>query len=167
MLETSIENVTRTVCHTLKTHDKRLVSAESCTGGLLASYLTSFAGASSFFERGFITYSNQAKQDLLNIDDHTLKSYGAVSRETAAAMAQGALANSRSDIAVSITGVAGPDGGTAEKPVGLVCFGLCGHAISPVTEEGHFDGSRETIRMQSVLNCLKMLMRYIEPESEL
>ena len=98
----------------------RLVTAESCTGGLLAAALTDIPGSSDVFERGFVTYSNDAKTELLDVPPELIAKHGAVSREVAEAMARGALANSRADIAVAVTGVAGPGGGTSEKPVGLV-----------------------------------------------
>lgn len=163
MLESSIEHITKTLFHALKAHESRLVTAESCTGGLLASYITSIAGASNIFERGFITYADSAKQELLKLNERTLTEHGAVSAETAAEMARGALDNSHSDIAMAITGIAGPDGGTDEKPVGLVYFGLCSHATGTITEEHDFEGERKTIRLQSVLAALKILMRHLEP----
>src|SRR5687768_7710588 len=99
-----------------------LVTAESCTGGWVAQAVTSVAGSSDWFERGFVTYSNDAKHDLLGVRKKTLDAHGAVSEETAREMAQGALARSKGTLAVAITGVAGPGGGSREKPVGMVCF---------------------------------------------
>lgn len=165
-LDTTIENAVRTLFYALQAHELRLVAAESCTGGLLASYLTSVTGASRIFERGFITYADEAKQELLGVDARTLSENGAVSAATAAEMAQGALDNSDSDIAISITGIAGPDGGTAEKPVGLVYMGLCSREMTPITEEQHFEGTRDTIRMQTVLAAMNMSMRHLEPGGE-
>jgi len=105
-------------------HNKLLlVSAESCTGGWVAKSITDLAGSSVIFDRGFVTYSNQAKQDMLNVSKKTLEQFGAVSEQVVKEMVEGALKNSRADIAVSISGVAGPDGGTPEKPLGMVCFG--------------------------------------------
>ena len=101
-----------------------IATAKSCTGGLVAGLLTEIPGSSAVFERGFVVYSNEAKEELLGIPAETLARHGAVSEPTARAMAEGALKASRADIAVSVTGVAGPDGGTAEKPVGLVWFAL-------------------------------------------
>ena len=100
-----------------------LVSAESCTGGWVAKQVTDLAGSSSIFDRGFVTYSNQAKQDMLGVSSDALDNYGAVSEQVVIEMVEGALKNSQADIALSISGIAGPGGGTKEKPVGTVCFG--------------------------------------------
>jgi nicotinamide-nucleotide amidase len=105
---------------------ERLTTAESCTGGWVGQCMTAVAGSSRWFERGFITYSNEAKTELLGVSGDTLGSQGAVSEATAAAMALGALARSHADWAIAITGIAGPDGGTPEKPVGTVCFAWAG-----------------------------------------
>ncbi|MCH9645362.1 MAG: CinA family protein [Proteobacteria bacterium] len=99
--------------------------AESCTGGGLSSLLTSQSGASEYFDRGFVTYSNQAKMDMLDVFEHTLDEFGAVSEQVAEQMASGAMRHANTDVSVSITGIAGPTGGSVEKPVGTVCFGFC------------------------------------------
>jgi nicotinamide-nucleotide amidase len=114
-----IHELTTLLIHTHKT----VVTAESCTGGMLAAYLTDLPGSSQWFERGFVTYSNAAKIELLNVPPQLLTQFGAVSCEVAHAMASGALAASHADLSIAITGIAGPDGGTLEKPVGTVCFG--------------------------------------------
>ncbi len=101
-----------------------LTTAESCTGGLIASQITSFAGSSAIFDRGFVTYSNQSKIAMLDVDAQTIENFGAVSEQTAMEMAEGALKNSMATLSVSVTGIAGPDGGTADKPIGTVCIGL-------------------------------------------
>src|SRR3954470_19997379 len=100
-----------------------MATAESCTGGLIAGAITDIAGSSGWFERGFVTYSNEAKIEMLGVHPETIDAHGAVSEQTAAEMARGVVTRSRADIAVAVTGVAGPDGGTAQKPVGMVCFG--------------------------------------------
>lgn len=105
----------------------KVATAESCTGGLVAGALTDIAGSSDVFDRGFVTYSNEAKQEILGVPPATLTKHGAVSAETAAAMAQGTLARSRADVAVAVTGIAGPGGGSADKPVGLVHFAAATH----------------------------------------
>ncbi len=134
-----------------------LTTAESCTGGMIASALTDLAGSSSVFDRGFVTYSNEAKMDMLGVSAETLKKFGAVSSETAKEMAQGALQNSKAQIAVSVTGIAGPDGGTDEKPLGLVYIGI---AIENgvASHEYHFQGSRAEIRQQTVEEAINLLL---------
>ncbi len=134
-----------------------LATAESCTGGWLAQAVTSVAGSSAWFDRGFVTYSNAAKQDMLGVQAATLASYGAVSEATAREMAQGALAHSAAQLAIAITGIAGPGGGTSEKPVGSVCFAWCaaGQPVSSTT--CHFSGDRSRIRSASVAYALRQL----------
>ena len=137
-----------------------LTVAESCTGGLVAGALTEHPGSSDAFDRGFVTYSNAAKQDMLGVREDTLERYGAVSAETAAEMALGALERSAASIAVSITGIAGPGGGTAEKPVGLVWFGLAqrGRDIRLV-EKRFADIGRRKVRSHSVVTALALFRR--------
>ncbi len=131
--------------------------AESCTGGNLSALFTSVSGSSTYFDRGYITYSNQAKIDMLNVDAKVLDQFGAVSEQTAAQMVDGVIQNSHSDVAVSITGIAGPTGGTIEKPVGMVCFGFCvkdKHFI----ETQFFSGDRKAIVASSVDFVIKTLV---------
>ena len=135
--------------------------AESCTGGLLSAAITDIAGASAYFERGFITYSNQAKHELLGVPLHTLDTYGAVSAQAAAAMVQGVLAHSHADIALSITGIAGPHGGSADKPVGLVFFGLASKDGFCDTKQQIFSGDRGAIRQQAVEFTLRLAIDYL------
>ena len=137
---------------------KRIATAESCTGGLLAGLLTEIPGASAVVERGFVVYSNQAKQELLGVPASTLEAFGAVSQETARAMAEGAIAHSHADFAIAITGVAGPDGGTPEKPVGLVHFACAGADGSVVALERRYGAlDRAAIRLASLATALDML----------
>jgi nicotinamide-nucleotide amidase len=145
----------------LKARGLKLVTAESCTGGWVAEAVTAIPGSSDWFERGFVTYSNEAKREMLGVRVETLDRAGAVSEETALEMARGALAASRAQVAVSITGVAGPTGGTATKPVGMVCFGwaLAGGAADAVTR--HFQGDRGEVRRQSVVFALQGLIERI------
>ncbi len=145
----------------LKT-SKKLVTAESCTGGGVAEILTRIPGSSGWFERGFVTYSNAAKQELLGVPLETLQQFGAVSEETAAAMVIGAVKNSHAQIGVSITGIAGPDGGTPDKPVGTVCFGWCFAEDNVRTTRIVFDGDRQSVREQSCLLALQGLLDGIE-----
>jgi nicotinamide-nucleotide amidase len=134
-----------------------LATAESCTGGLVASLLTSIAGSSAVLERGFVTYSNLAKQESLGVDPAILAAFGAVSAETARAMAEGTLRHSPAQIAVSVTGIAGPGGGSPEKPVGLVYFG-CGTRESLRVEERRFgDIGRDAVRLAAVAVALDLL----------
>lgn len=129
--------------------------AESCTGGLIASAITAKAGASKVFDRGFVTYSNEAKMDMLGVPSHILEQSGAVSVLCAEAMVKGALQRSNTNIALSVTGIAGPDGGTAEKPVGLVFIGYCEKGELPKVAEHNFRGNREEIRMQAVKQAVQ------------
>jgi nicotinamide-nucleotide amidase len=138
---------------------KRMIAtAESCTGGLVAGLLTEIPGSSAVLERGFVVYSNQAKQDLLGVFAQTLAEFGAVSAETAREMALGALAHSSADVAVSITGIAGPDGGTAQKPVGLVHFGCARGGGAVTLAERRFGAiGRAAIRMAAMEVALGLL----------
>jgi len=141
-------------------HDRglKLATAESCTGGLVAGLLTEIPGSSAVVERGFVVYSNLAKQEMLGVPDSTLAEWGAVSAATARAMAAGALAHSVADLAVAVTGIAGPDGGTAEKPVGLVHFAAARRGGEPNGLERRFGPlSRGAIRLAAVETALEML----------
>lgn len=132
-------------------------TAESCTGGLIIALLTDIPGSSSMIDRGFVTYSNEAKQDMLGVRAETLEKHGAVSRETALEMAAGALVNSRAGIALSVTGIAGPDGGSAEKPVGLVWFGVAVAGRPAVAQSRVFDNrGRAFIRAETVRAALEL-----------
>jgi len=137
----------------------KVATAESCTGGLVAGALTAIAGSSDVVDRGFVTYSNEAKHDMLGVPLETLKRYGAVSRQTAEAMASGALAKSNADIAVAVTGIAGPGGGSADKPVGLVHFAAASRSgTSMHAAKRYGDIGRDEVRHQSVLQALAMLL---------
>lgn len=135
-----------------------LAVAESCTGGWVAQSVTAIAGSSAWFDRGFVTYSNAAKVDMLAVPETTLERHGAVSEATARAMAQGALAQSRADWSVAITGIAGPTGGTPEKPVGTVCFAWASRDGGCEAQTCHFDGDRAAVREQSVFHALSGLL---------
>ena len=142
---------------------KMLVTAESCTGGMIAAALTDIAGASSVLDRGFVTYSNQAKSECLGVAETTLEAHGAVSSETAAEMAAGALsAAPHSHIAIAVTGIAGPGGGSAEKPVGLVWFGLAVRDGDVTTHRRQFAGDRATIRLAAANAALQLLLDWLE-----
>ncbi len=135
-----------------------LATAESCTGGMVAAALTDIAGSSAVVERGFVTYSNRAKAQLLGIDPAVIEAHGAVSSEVAEAMARGALARSATHVAVAITGIAGPDGGSADKPVGLVWFGLAAEGTATTTDHAIFKGDRAAVRAQATEKALALLL---------
>ncbi len=141
-----------------------LATAESCTGGWVAEAVTAIAGSSAWFDRGFITYSNEAKQDMLGVSAATLERHGAVSEATAHAMAAGALRCSRAGIALAVTGVAGPGGGGADKPVGMVCFAWAtkGGTADALTRQ--FDGDRGAVRRQSVIVALQGVIERLDED---
>ena len=143
-----------------------VATAESCTGGLVAGALTDIAGSSAVVDRGFVTYTNEAKQQMLGVPAETLQVHGAVSRQTAEAMAKGVLKHSPADLAVSITGIAGPGGGTAGKPVGLVHFGAAARSGRLIHRERRFgDIGRAEVRRLSVLDALAMLTELAADEA--
>lgn len=146
----------------LKERGLLLACAESCTGGWVAQTVTAVAGSSAWFDRGFVTYSNQAKKDMLGVPAQTLESHGAVSEATAGAMAMGALTHSQAHVALSVTGIAGPSGGTADKPVGMVCFGWARTGAEAQTQTRHFGGDRESVRRQSVIHALQGVLALLE-----
>ncbi len=146
----------------LKARGLRLATAESCTGGWVAGAVTAIAGSSAWFDRGFVTYSNDAKMEMLGVSAATLEAFGAVSEQTAGEMAAGALAHSHAQLALSITGVAGPGGGSAEKPVGMVCFGWAGEGGAPLVITRNFSGDRESVRRQSVICALQGVLERLE-----
>jgi len=139
-------------------HRLRLATAESCTGGGLANAITAIPGSSQWFERGFITYSNEAKLEMLSVPHEMLASHGAVSEPTAASMAIGVLVHTPADVAASITGIAGPDGGTPEKPVGTVCLGWSRRRGRTHTAKVLFEGDRTRIREQAILTAMQGLL---------
>ena len=158
MFDDPIREAAERVLAACRAHGLMVATAESCTGGLVAGALTEIPGSSDVVDRGFVTYSNAAKEAMLGVSAATLARHGAVSRETAEAMAQGALANSSADISVAITGVAGPGGGSADKPVGLVHFAAAtrdGHRLH--REKRYGDIGRGPVRMRSVAEALAMI----------
>jgi len=149
-----MERLAKRLGRKLKRSHAMLVTAESCTGGWVAQAVTSVAGSSDWFERGYVTYSNAAKQQLLGVRAGTLRKHGAVSEETAREMARGALRRSRGTVAVSVTGVAGPSGGSKAKPVGMVCFAwVYGKTLK--SETRRFSGDRTSVRRKSVVYALQ------------
>lgn len=146
--------------HILQAKGLTIAIAESCTGGGICQLVTSCAGSSLWFERGFVTYSNNSKMQMLGVKPETLENFGAVSKETAQEMAEGALKHSEADYAVSVTGIAGPDGGSIEKPVGTVFIALQ-NAKQSICYEKHFSGTRHEIRQQSIRFALESLLELI------
>jgi nicotinamide-nucleotide amidase len=143
---------------TLVPRDLRAATAESCTGGLIAGAITAIAGSSDWFDRGFVTYSNEAKTEMLGVPAATLAAHGAVSETTAIAMAEGALDRSAAAVAVAVTGIAGPGGGTPEKPVGMVCFAWARRGCDTVVTTRQLAGDRTQVRAASVSIALRGLL---------
>ena len=150
-------DLTKTLAEILLSRNWTVSLAESCTGGLVSATLTELAGSSEWFERGYITYSNEAKTECLEVPARLIESHGAVSEPVAKAMAEGARINSGSDVAISVTGIAGPSGGTAEKPVGTVCFGWATENQT-LTKTMHFNGDRQAVRQQATEFALTELI---------
>jgi nicotinamide-nucleotide amidase len=156
-----IPKLSRQLGKKLKAGHAMLVTAESCTGGWAAQAVTSIAGSSDWFERGYVTYSNAAKREALGVSRRTLDKYGAVSEPTARAMALGALAKGRGTIALAITGIAGPGGAAPGKPVGTVCFAWArGRKIRSETKR--FRGGRTSVRRQSVIHALRGVLKWLQ-----
>jgi nicotinamide-nucleotide amidase len=140
-----------------------LATAESCTGGWIAEAVTMVPGSSDWFERGFVSYTYISKREMLGVAGDTLGTHGAVSEQAVHEMAQGAIVRSRAQVAVAVSGVAGPSGGTVEKPVGTVCFAWCVRDGAAETATKHFEGDREAVRRQSVVHALEGVLRLLEP----
>jgi nicotinamide-nucleotide amidase len=143
----------------------RVATAESCTGGLVAGAITTIAGSSDWFDRGLVTYSNAAKRELLGVPQSVLDAYGAVSEPTAIAMAEGALQRSDGALTVAVTGIAGPGGGTAEKPVGMVCFAWARKGGATISRTHYLSGNRTDVRQTSVAIALRGLIDVVEASS--
>jgi len=154
MVDNELQQLAQEVGQALIAKKLMLSFAESCTGGLASATITNIPGSSAWFDGGVVTYSNQAKQDLLGVSGESLRQYGAVSEQVASEMASGLLKQGRADIVVSVTGIAGPDGGTSEKPVGTVCFAWASKNSPVKTQRSLFTGSRQEIRQQSVRTML-------------
>lgn len=150
------------VGQTLKARGLMLTTAESCTGGWVSEAVTMVPGSSDWFERGFVTYTYISKREMLGVSSETLGKEGAVSERTAREMATGALARSHAQVAVAVSGVAGPSGGTPDKPVGTVCFAWAAKDGAPTSETRHFAGDRRSVRKQSVEHALNGILRLLE-----
>jgi nicotinamide-nucleotide amidase len=155
-----VNELARKLGEALKAKGLKLATAESCTGGWVAMALTAIPGSSGWFERGYVSYSNAAKREDLGVAEETLRQHGAVSEEVAREMAAGAIRRARAQVALAITGVAGPAGGSADKPVGLVCFAWA-HGSKMASETRRFDGDRESVRRQSVLHALERVLELL------
>jgi nicotinamide-nucleotide amidase len=153
-----LHEVTQELASVLIKNNWCLSTAESCTGGMVAASITELAGSSEWFERGYVTYSNQAKSQDIDVSQNLIEQHGAVSDQVARAMALGAKQNSGSDIALSITGIAGPTGGSPEKPVGTVCFAWLLANDQMISETKHFEGDRQKIRQQACDFSLRKLL---------
>jgi nicotinamide-nucleotide amidase len=167
VIDTALRAAATRLIALCRTRGLRIATAESCTGGLVAAALTEIAGSSDVVECGFVTYSNEAKQTMLGVPAATLARHGAVSGQTAAAMAAGALKNSPADLAVAITGIAGPGGGSKQKPVGLVHFAAAsrdGRSVARVKRFGRI--GRRRVRLRSVAEALALLQRLAEPPAD-
>jgi len=154
----TLEELAGRVGKLLLEQGRMLVTAESCTGGWVAKCITDIAGSSAWFDRGFVTYSNRAKQDMLDVAAATLEVHGAVSADTVSEMVRGALAHSRADVAVAVSGIAGPGGGAPDKPVGTVWFAWLVPGGAPRVDRRQFDGDREEVRRQAVARALEGLV---------
>jgi nicotinamide-nucleotide amidase len=158
LADDSLRTLATAVLDVCRARKLRLATAESCTGGMVAAALTDIAGSSDVVERGLVTYSNEAKSELLGIPSTIIKKHGAVSAEVAGAMATGALAHAPVDLAVGITGIAGPGGGSLEKPVGLVWFGIAAKGAGANTESRVFPGDRAAVRIAATRHALELLL---------
>ncbi|MEQ8806891.1 MAG: CinA family protein [Rhodospirillales bacterium] len=158
MTDAEIDNLAQRVIDAYTAQGLTLGTAESCTGGLIAGALTGVSGSSAVVDRGFVTYSNDAKMDLLGVGGGILRDHGAVSEETARAMARGVLTHAPVDCAVAVTGIAGPTGGSKDKPVGLVHFGAARHGRDILHERHVFDGDRAAVRRATVKRALALLL---------
>ncbi|MFD1121880.1 CinA family protein [Methylophilus flavus] len=163
----ALEELSADLGYALQAKGWQLALAESCTGGMVAEAVTAVAGSSAWFDRGFVTYSNEAKVDMLGVPTELIQVHGAVSEQVAKAMAIGALQHSRAQISSSVTGIAGPTGGSLQKPVGTVCFGwairgLPEKSTKLIVETRHFDGNRAYIRQQAASYVLTGLLNLIE-----
>lgn len=157
-MDAELYEVSGRVGDALKAQALVMAAAESCTGGWIGQAVTMVPGSSKWFDRGFVTYTNEAKQEMLGVSADTLKKSGAVSEQTVREMAAGALKASRAHVAVAVSGVAGPEGGTPKKPVGTVCIAWCRQGGEPVAHTYRFHGDRDSVRRQSVIQALEGLL---------
>ena len=160
MSEQALTQIAQRTMAALIEKGERMATVESCTGGGIAKLMTDLAGSSAVFECGFVTYSNESKQQMVGVSSKALEKFGAVSEQVAAEMASGALKKANAGITVSVTGIAGPSGGTDYKPVGTVCFGWAYNG-STITEIQQFSGDRQAIRDQTIIYALQGVMKHL------
>lgn len=146
----------------LRQHNKKITCAESCTGGLIASMITSLSGSSDIFDGSIVSYSNNIKKQELNVSEKNLKSYGAVSIEVVQEMLQGSLEKFKADFSIAVSGVAGPNGGTKQKPVGTVVIGISSKEIGSIVDVFSFLGTREEVQLQTAKTSLKQIYKFIQ-----
>lgn len=161
--DTEMQQLANSIGEVLKASGLMLATAESCTGGWVAKVITDIPGSSQWFDRGFVTYTNQSKQDMLGVSPLTLQEHGAVSENTVREMASGAIGHSQAGVSLAISGIAGPGGATIYKPVGTVCFAW--HIQGQVhTAIAHFTGDRQAVRAQAVAHALRELNRFLHEQ---
>ncbi len=160
-MEDELSSLSMQVGEALRSRAWLLTTAESCTGGWVAKVVTDTAGSSAWFERGFVTYTNEAKREMLGVSAETLAAHGAVSERTVAEMARGALRGSAADVSLAISGIAGPGGGSLDKPVGMVCLGWAATGGRTRVHTARFPGDREAVRRQAVVAALKGLLGFV------
>lgn len=158
--ETSIEELVQQLAAKLTEKGWMLATAESCTGGMIAAACTDLAGSSQWFDRGFVTYSNEAKTEMLGVPAELIAQHGAVSEEVVRAMAEGAIRHSRAQVSIAVTGIAGPGGGSVEKPVGTVWVGWCVNSCTH-TQRMQFTGKRSTVRTGTVIHALPHMLNLL------
>ena len=160
-MDTELYALSGRVGEALKARKLMMAAAESCTGGWIGQAVTMIPGSSNWFDRGFVTYTNEAKQDMLGVGGETLKKFGAVSEQTVREMVAGALARSRARVAVAVSGIAGPDGGSSQKPVGTVVLAWGQKDGSITAQSMHFRGDRDAVRRQTVIAALEGLLAHL------
>jgi len=161
-MDKQLEALSLKIGNLLKSKELILATAESCTGGWVSKVITDISGCSHWFDRGFVTYTNQAKHEMLGVEMKTLEQFGAVSEQVVQQMAEGAIQHSHADVALAISGIAGPHGDTPEKPLGMVCLAWSGKSFATVSCTEHFKGDREQVRYQAVTTALQGLVKCLE-----
>ena len=164
-MDKRLEALSTKIGNLLKSKGLTLATAESCTGGWVSKVITDISGSSHWFERGFVTYTNTSKQEMLGVDTKILEQYGAVSEQVAQQMAEGAIKHSHADVSLAISGIAGPHGDTPEKPLGMVCLAWSGKAFATFSRVDYFKGDREQVRYQAVTAALQGILECLETKS--